>query len=408
MPPLSSAWPLERSDPQAVGLCPHRLGRVGDLVRRFVEEGRVPGVVTLVARRGRIAHLETVGCMDLAARRPMRDDAIMRIYSMSKIITSTAALMLMEEGRFQLVDPVCKYLPEFKEVRVSVKGADGKDELVRPRRDVTIHDLLTHTAGLTYELIHEARKEGLTLKAFVEEFCKRPLRRHPGEVWDYSAATDVLGRLVEVVGGLPFDEFLQRRIFGPLGMADTAFWVPPEKVDRLANLYRYGKSGKLAIAGEDEPAYLPILAPPKLSSGGGGLLSTTSDYLRFALMLLNKGAACGPGRAAGGESGQTAGARLLGRKTVELMTSDNLPAGHPPLGVNNLGFGLGVEVLRRLGEARKLGSVGEFGWGGAACTQVWIDPAEDMVSMIMLQLLPGGPFPIMNLFKQTVYQAIVD
>jgi CubicO group peptidase (beta-lactamase class C family) len=398
MTTLSSAWPLEQAAPQTVGLCPQRLGRIGDLVRRYIDEGRVAGVITLVARRGRIAHLECFGPLDLETRRPMREDAIFRIYSMSKIITTVATLMLMEEGRFQLVDPLWKYLPEFKEVRVAGKGADGKDELVRPRRDVTIHDLLTHTAGLTYDLIHEARQKGLTLKAFVEEFSKRPLRNHPGEVWDYSAATDVLGRLVEAVGGQPFEEFLQQRIFGPVGMTDTAFWVPPEKVERLAGIYRPGEGGKLVVAEDATP---PYLKPPTLPSGGGGLVSTTSDYLRFALMLLNKGAACDvPGR--------SAGVRLLGPKTVELMASDHLPPGHPPVAVNNLGFGLGVSVLRRLGEAKKVGSVGEFGWGGAACTQVWIDPAEDMVAMIMLQLLPGGLFSFMNLFTQTVYQAIVD
>jgi len=393
----SVGWPLERCEPQAVGMCPRRLGRVGELIGRYIEEGRIAGAVTLAARRGRIAHLQCHGLMDLEKRIPMRDDAIFRIYSMTKIVTSAAVLMLVEEGRFLLAQPVSQFLPEFKQLRVAVKGADGQEELVRPRRELTVHDLLTHTGGLSYDLIHEARDQGWTLKRFVEEFCRRPLRRHPGELWDYSAATDCLGRLVEVVGGKPFEDFLQERIFGPLGMADTAFWVPPDKADRLAAWYKPDEAGKLVPVmqlGDNSPAVgRPFLEKPALPSGGGGLVSTTSDYLRFALMLLWKGAL--------GE------VRLLGKKTVELMTSDHLPPGHAALD-NHRGFGLGVSVARHLGELRQIGSVGEFGWGGAACTQAWIDPAEDMVTIIMTQLLPKEKAWFLDQFKQAVYQAVVD
>ena len=387
-----SSWPVERADPQTVGLCPQRLGRIGDLIGRYIDEGRIAGAVTLVARRNRIAHLECFGWMDLETRAPMREDAIFRIYSMTKIITTAAVLMLLEEGRFLLTDPISRFLPEFKDLRVGVTGPDGRQQRVPPRRAVTLHDLLAHLGGLSYECIHEARDAGRSLQDFVTELCRRPLLCHPGETWNYSASTDVLGRVIEVVSGRPFDAFLQERLFEPLGMTDTAFWVPPEKADRLAGTYRPDDAGRLVpCEGSDAGAYL---ARPSLPSGGGGLVATTSDYLRFALMLLSNGAANG--------------VRLLGRKSVELMTQDHLPAGHAALDVNDRAFGLGVSVVRRLGETRQLSSVGEFGWGGAACTQVWIDPAEDMISLIMLQLRPVEKFPLMDLFKHAAYQAIVD
>lgn len=391
-PTLSANWPLERCEPEAVGLCPRRLGRISDLIRRYVDEGRVAGVITLVTRRGRIAHLECAGVMDLETRKPLREDAIFRIYSMSKIVTGAAALMLMEEGWFLPIEPVHRFLPEFKDLRVAVQGADGKEELVRPRRDVTIHDLFTHLSGLTYEYMQDLRLPGADLKTVVPDLCKRPIHQHPGEKWTYGMSTDVLGRLIEVVSGMTFDAFLQKRVFAPLGMTDTDFWVPPAKAERLAWMYTTDDAGKLVSA--EDRATSPYLKRPAFLSGGGGMVSTTSDYLRVALMLLNKGA--------------FGDVRLLGRKTVELMTADHLPPNHPPVDANDRGFGLGVSVLRRLGETRQVGSVGEFGWGGAACTQTWIDPAEDMITMIMLQHRPKDKFPLMDLFKQSAYQAIVD
>jgi len=388
----SSPWPVERCEPETVGLCSRRLERIGELVHRYVDEGRTAGVITLVARRGRIAHLECFGEMDLETHRPMPEDAIFRIYSMTKIVTSVAVLMLLEEGRFLLKDPVRQFLPEFADLRVATTGADGCQELVRPCRDVTLHDLLTHLGGLSYDVVHEARDAGRSLQEFVTEFCKGPLLGQPGLTWRYSASTDVLGRIVEVISGLPFDEFLQQRIFEPLGMTDTAFWVPPEKADRLAEVYKPDDQGRLVSC--EGPEASPYLKPPSLPSGGGGLVSTTSDYLRFSLMLVN--------------GGSLNGRRLLGRKAVELMTEDHLPPGHPPLEVNDRGFGLGVSVVRRLAETRQLASVGAFGWGGAAATQVWIDPAEEMVSMIMMQFRPTEKFPLLDLFKHSAYQAIID
>ncbi len=392
MTPASGTWPLEKAEPESVGLCSIRLQRVSRLMQDYVDAGKIAGVITLVARRGRIAHLECCGLMDIEQGKPMQDDAIFRLYSMTKIITAAAVLMLMEEGRFLLTTPVSQFLPEFKDVRVGVTGADGREELVRPQREVNVHDLLTHMSGLSYDFMAEAKERGLDLAAFVSELCKRPLHHQPGQTWLYGVSTDVLGRLTEVIAGCDFDVFLQDRIFEPLGMTDTAFFVPPEKVERLAWLYKPDDDGKL-VSAEDRETSL-FLSKPALPSGGGGLVSTTSDYLRFAQMLVN--------------GGELNGTRFLGPKTVELMHQDHLPPGHPPLDVNNRAFGLGVSVVRNLGETKQLASVGEFGWGGAACTQVWIDPVEQMVTMIMLQLRPREKFALMDKFKQTAYQAIVD
>jgi CubicO group peptidase (beta-lactamase class C family) len=385
--------------PEEIGLSASRLGRVDEMVRRWVDKGTVAGAITLVCRRGRIGHLACHGYLDLETRRPMREDAIFRIYSMTKIVTSVAVLMLLEEGRFLLTDDVSRFIPEFKDLRVAVTGADGQPELIRPRREVTLHDLLTHTGGLTYEGCREAVAYGKTLQQFVADFCKIPLCRHPGEAWNYSASVDVLGRVIEVVTGRSFDVFLQERIFTPLGMTDTAFWVPPGKRDRFATMYKPGADGRL-VACDDLPSFPdrktpPYTEPPAFLSGGGGLVSTTSDMLRLGLMLLG--------------GGQWNGVRLLSRKTVELMTADHLPAGHPPIQPFGFGFGLGVSVARRLGELRKLGSIGEFGWGGAACTQIWIDPVEDMIPMIMLQYQPVSSSGLVtDLFKHLAYQAIND
>ncbi len=389
---LESQWPLQGVEPESVGLSRERLGRIDELVQRYVAEGRIAGAVTVVSRRGGIAHLSTCGLMDIEQRKAMRTDAIFRIYSMTKLVTSVALLMLMEEGHFLLSDPVSKFIPEFGNIRVKVTGADGRDELVRPRRPVTIHDLLTHTSGISYEYEQSVRGSGITLAEFAAAQCQRPLCFQPGERWMYGASTDVAGRVVEVVSGLPLDEFFRRRIFEPLGMTDTDFHVPPEKVDRFAWVYKPNVEGRLVD--DEDRVTSRFLSKPAFFSGGGGLVGTTSDYLRFSLALLG-----------GGRFGDV---RLLGRKTVELMTADHLPPGHPPVDVNQRGFGLGVSVLRRLGETRQLGSAGEFGWGGAACTQVWIDPAEEMVSMIMMQLRPLEKFTLMDLFKQAAYQALVE
>jgi len=392
MTPVSGSWPLEKAEPESVGLCATRLQHVSRLMQDYVDAGTIAGSITLVARRGKIAHLECCGLMDIEQQKPMREDAIFRLYSMTKIVTAAAVLMLMEEGRFLLTTPVSEFLPEFKDVRVGVTGADGRQELVRPRREVNVHDLLTHMSGLSYDFMAEAKERGLDLATFVKELCKRPLHHQPGQTWLYGMSTDVLGRLVEVIAGSDFDVFLQERIFEPLKMTDTGFFVPPEKVERLGWLYRPDDDGKLVSAEDRDTS--PYLSKPALPSGGGGLVSTTSDYLSFAQMLVN--------------GGELNGVRLLGPKTVELMHQDHLPPRHPPLEVNNRAFGLGVSVVRNLGETKQLASIGEFGWGGAAGTQVWIDPAEQMITLIMLQIRPREKFRLMDQFKQTAYQAIID
>ncbi len=400
-------WPVKRIKPEAVELCSKRLERLKATVGGFVDVGRVSGAITVIARRGRIAHLECFGAADLQTRRPMAEDTIFRIYSMSKIVTSVAALMLAEEGKFLLTSPVAEFIPEFKDVQVGVKKEDGTTELVRPKREIVVHDLFTHMAGLGYDFGDLAACS--TLQEFVANLCRKPLMCQPGETWNYSFAVDVLGRLIEVVSGRPFDVFLKERLFEPLGMTDTGFWAPPEKAARLATMYKdncEGGVGPFRLKPEDDfvPPGLwpgrPYYVPPKFPCGGSGLVSTTSDYLRFALMLLN--------------DGELNGVRLLSPKTIELMTEDGLPPGHGPINPLywSFGFGLGVAVVRRLGEYKQHGSVGLYGWGSAAGCQVWIDPAEEMVSLIMLQILPNLPagerFTVMDLFKQTAYQAIVE
>ena len=385
-------WPVRRVSAKSVGLDAARLERIGDVMRQAMAAQQVAGGIVTVVRRGGLAYRECFGYADVENRRPMREDAIFRIHSMTKIVTSVAVLMLFEEGRFLLADPVKKWIPEFGKLRVAPKpGANRKPAPLR--RDVTVHDLLTHTAGLGYDLVMQARDEGWTQERFVRELCKLPLKRQPGVQWGYSAATNVLGRFVEVVSGEPFDSFLQRRIFQPLGMTDTDFWVPPEKAGRLAQVYTTNDRKELVLA--TAPAAQGYLQKRVFKNGGGGLVSTTSDYLRFALALLNDGA--------------WNGVRLLGRKTVALMIADQLPAGHPAMEAagRGFGFGLGVSVLRTLGEGKQLGSVGEYGWGGTSCTQVWIDPSEQTIVLVMLQHLPKGRYTLMDQVKTAAYGAIV-
>ena len=408
-------WPIGRAKPESVGLSSKRLERIDGLMREAVEDNVVAGVITLVARRGKLAHLESFGWRDLEARKPMAFDTIFRIHSMSKIITSVATLILLEEGKIFLTEPVSKYVPEFKNLRVAPAAPSGEapaksrrdvnmhnlykegmkgggEATVPPRREVTVHDLLTHLSGFSYEYLDRAKFSDMPLKTFVKEICTYPLRQQPGTVWHYGASTDVLGGLIEIVSGMPFDRFLEERIYKPLGMTDTAFFVPSSKVGRFVKMYTPDEQGKLVPAAF--PPHRDYLKPTRFMSGGGGLVSTTCDYLRFALMLLN--------------GGELDGVRILSRKTVELMCTDHLPPGHPPLDVNNRGFGLGVSVVRSLSELKMLGSLGEFGWGGAAGTQVWIDPGEQMVSMIMPQIRPKDGFRLLNQFRNLACQAIAD
>ena len=249
---------------------------------------------------------------------------------------------------------------------------------------------MTHTAGFTYELVREAEDRGWDLAAFVDAFARVPLVRQPGVQWSYSASQDVLGRLVEVVSGKRFDAFLRERIFAPLGMVDTGFWVPEEKRERLAVLYELDEQDHIVPRTQEDRLYT---SEPRFLSGGGGLVSTTSDYLRFGLMLLH--------------DGEFAGQHLLGRKAVELMRQDHLPPGHPPILPFRFGYGLGVSVVRSLSEKQGIGSVGEYGWGGAASTHAWIDPVENMVSIVMTQLMPPRRLGLTEKVKDAMYQALI-
>src|SRR5882724_6364226 len=383
---LVHAQTLSSVKPEQVGLSSERLGRIVTTLRNDSQKGQIPGAILLVARQGRIALFESVGTLDPAAKAPMTKDAIFRIYSMSKPITSVAVMMLLEEGKLALGDPVAKYLPQFAEVKVGVEkpGADGTPslELVAPRRAMTVQDLLRHTSGLTYGIFGNTpvKKQYLEAKLFsddptnadfVDRIAKLPLANHPGTVWDYSHSTDVLGRIVEVVSKKSLYEFEKERILDPLGMKDTAF------------------------DGTDTTFFDPRL-PQRWQSGGGGMVGTTMDYARFCQMLLN--------------GGTLDGKRLLSPKTIAYMTADHLDAGVAPgplyLPGAGFGFGLGFAVRRDAGVANVQGSVGEYNWGGAGGTYFWIDPKEDMFVVFAMQS-PKQRTYYRPLLKNMVYGAVV-
>lgn len=403
--------------PEEVGLASNRLAHIRAVMNRHVTEKQIPGAAGLIARRGKIAYQEAFGMADVEAGKPMRLDTIHRIYSMTKPVTSVAVMMLYEEGKFQLNDPVAKYLPEFAKMQVAIEEKDpqtGKATLktAPAKRPITVRDLLRHTAGLTYGFFsdtlvdQEYRKarilSDLNLAEFVTNLSKIPLLQEPGTRWHYSVSVDVLGRLVEVLSGKPFDQFLQERIFAPLDMRDTGFYVPADKKDRFAKLYSPTKDGKIQPAVicatrqecvEKFPNAVPsYLEPPTMPSGGGGLVSTAHDYLRFCQMLLNKGLYDGK--------------RLLSRKTVQLMSSDNLGT-IPGMGPG-AGFGLGFAVSKAPGEAGMMGSAGEYNWGGAAGTRFWIDPQEELIGIFMIQILPHTGLEYGSEFRVLAYQAITD
>jgi CubicO group peptidase (beta-lactamase class C family) len=403
--------------PEEVGLAGSRLAYIRTVMNRHVAEKQIPGAAGLIARRGKIAYQEAFGMADIEAGRPMRLDTIHRIYSMSKPITSVAVMMLYEEGKFQLNDPVAKYLPEFAKMQVAIEEKDpqtGKPTLktAPAKRPVTVRDLLRHTAGLTYGFFSETlvdqeyRKarilSDLNLAEFVTNLTKIPLLYEPGARWHYSVSVDVLGRLVEVLSGKSFDQFLQERIFTPLDMRDTGFYVPADKKDRFAKLYSPTRDGKIQPAAicanrqecvEKFPNAVPsYLEPPTMLSGGGGLVSTAYDYLRFCQMMLNQG--------------HYEGKRLLSRKTVQLMSSDNLGT-IPGMGPG-AGFGLGFAVSKAPGEAGMMGSPGEYNWGGAAGTRFWIDPKEELIGIFMIQILPHTGLEYGSEFRVLAYQSIAD
>ena len=403
---------LPVTQPERVGLSGERLGRIQEKMRTYIDSGKIPGAITAVARDGRVAHFEVQGQMDVEAGRKMRPDTIFRIYSMTKPVTGVAVLILYEEGRFLLTDPVANYLPEFTDATVYV-GGSAKRPRTEPARPLTIRHLLTHTSGLLYggesdDGVAEMYKRAEVWKAdSLEEFVKRlaaqPLAAQPGTQWHYSVSLDVLGRLVEVVSGHPFDRFLKERIFDPLGMTDTGFFVPRGNLDRLAA--SYGPDGDGGMKLLDAPGESSYLDPEKIPYGGHGLVSTAADYLRFAQMLAN--------------SGELDGVRILGRKTVDLMMSNHLAPelGPAPLGEaadwyqsdpRGLGFGLSGAVVTDVGRGGLSGTAGSFFWGGNATTYFWVDREERLVGLLLTQLSPSDTYPLRGAMRALTYQALID
>jgi CubicO group peptidase (beta-lactamase class C family) len=386
-----------------------RLERVTDhLARRYVEPGRIAGCQALVARHGRVAYLRSFGCADLERSVPVRDDTIWRIYSMTKPITSVALMTLYERADLQLSDPIERFLPEW--TGVMVRETDGG--LVAPERPPSVRDLLTHTAGLSYgsdpdhpvDRLYagaELRDRSITLEEFSRRLASLPLKFQPGSRWNYSFATDICGRLVEVIAGRPFDQYLRDVIFEPLGMVDTGFVVPEGAGDRFAANYQRGADRALELF--DDPRTSEYLRPRPMASGGGGLVSTTADYLRFAEMLRR--------------GGELDGHRVIGERTLRFMARNHLPGG---AALNRLamggfgetafagvGFGLGFAVTLDPVETQVTCSPGEFYWGGAASTAFWVDPVEDLVVIFMTQFMPSATFNFRGQLRQLVHQALV-
>ena len=383
--------------PEAVGMSSERLARLNTHLQKYVDDGKLSGLVSLVARKGKIVHLESFGKRDVEAGKPMETDSLIRIYSMTKPVIGVALMILHEEGKFQLKDRLSKHIPEFKDLKVLKEG-----EEVDPEHRLTVQRLLTHTGGFTYgifgntEVDQQYREAGVlrekTLEQMIHNLAAVPLQSHPGERWHYSVSVDIQGYLVEVLSGMPLDEFLHQRIFEPLGMDDTFFQVPKDKIERFAANYRYSRTQKMKLT--DAPADSNFTKEITFFSGGGGLVSTAEDYWRFCQMLLNHG--------------EFNGKRLLGRKSVELMTMDHLPVVlEEPDPTSTFGFGLGVQVVKNVAATGSPGSIGEYSWGGAAGTIFWNDPAEDLNVILMIQLM-GSPYKLRQEMKAFVYASIVD
>jgi CubicO group peptidase (beta-lactamase class C family) len=402
----TQAQSLRPASPDSVGLSAERLDRLSDALQAYVDDGQLAGSVTLVARRGRVAYFEAFGDRDREAHAPMRTDAVFRIASQSKAIVSVAAMTLVEEGKLLLTDPVGKYLPEFMETKVAVARDGGGYDVVKAARPITVRDLLTHTSGFGYgagvggELWSAAGQTGYyfadkdeTIRDSVRRIATLPAHAQPGAQWIYGYNTDILGALVEVVAGKQLDQVLRERIFEPLDMRDTEFYLSPGKNDRLAAVYSMndGKLERAPTPGNSVGQGHYVDGPRKNFSGGAGLLSTATDYSRFLQMMLN--------------GGQLDSRRILSRKTVELMTTSHLgDVSYNP----GQGFGLGFYVLENLGARGSPGSVGEFGWGGAYHTTYWVDPREELVVVHMTQLVPAGTVDDQAKVRALVYQAIVD
>jgi CubicO group peptidase (beta-lactamase class C family) len=407
-------------DAAEVGLDSERLKRLDAHFAGYVADGRLPGWLLTVRRHGRLAHVARCGSRDEEAGLPVTDDTVWRIYSMTKPITSVAAMLLYEEGAVALTDPVSAFIPSFADVRVFVGGSDLRPVTVPATEPVRVWHLLTHTAGLTYgfhrshpvDALYRAAgfewgtPRGVDLAQACDLWAGLPLLFQPGTEWNYSVATDVLGRVVEVASGQRLDEFFADRIFGPLGMTDTAFWAEPAAQPRLAALYGPGPDGRAARL---DALGRWVLKEPRMLVGGGGLVSTAADYDRFTQMLLHR---------PGSPAGELDGIRLLSPRTVAYMARNHLPGGVDletfgrPLFAETpfrgVGFGLGFGVLIDPVPGKVVGSAGEISWGGAASTTFWVDQAADLTVSFFTQLLPSSTHPIRTQLRQLVYQALTD
>jgi CubicO group peptidase (beta-lactamase class C family) len=401
----ASAQTFDRASPETLGLSSDRLSRLDAALAAYVDDEQYAGSVTLVLRDGQTAFFEAYGDRDRETQSPMTTDTIFRIASQSKAIVSTAAMILQEEGKLLIADPVGKYLPEFAETTVAVPRSGGGYDVVRASRPITIRDLLTHTSGFDYgQGVAADRWEAAGIQGYyfsdrdepIRETVRRmaalPASAHPGTQWIYGYNIDILGAVVEVASDMPLDEFLEEKLFAPLGMVDTQFYLPRAERERLATVYAQ-VDGALERAPEDGSAGQGAFAdgPQRSFSGGAGLLSTATDYARFLQMILNRG--------------ELDGARVLSPTTVELMSQDHLGdiAFRP-----GSGMGLGFSVLEDVGLRGTPGSVGELGWGGAYHTTYWIDPIEALVVVHLTQLIPAGDVDDQNKVRTLIYQAIVD
>jgi len=389
---IGFAGELPITSPENVGMSSEKLARAKSPVQALIDNEKIAGASIIVARKGKIVLFETFGMMDKKAKKPMQPDTIFRIYSMSKPITSVAAMMLYEQGKLKLDDPISKYIPEFKGLKVYSESGKHDDQV----HQMSVRDLLRHTSGLTYgyfgntavDKMYMARsvlKLKSSLQDMINKLSEIPLLHQPAAKWHYSVSTDVLGYLVQKVSGQPLDEFFRQNIFEPLDMKDTAFYVPNEKVNRFAACYGPKQNGGLKVV--DEPAKSQYLAQPLLCSGGGGLVSTARDYLRFSQMLLNKG--------------QLDCKRLLRSETVEMMTSNQLPDSVKR--GEGEGFGLGFSVRLRDGRFPQ----GEYGWGGAASTHFWISPKDELIVIALSQYMPFSS-QLQNAVKSIIYESILN
>jgi CubicO group peptidase (beta-lactamase class C family) len=409
-PALSATHDLPSASAESEGMSTERLAQLRSGMKELVDQGRLAGAVTMVSRHGKVVEFDASGKRDIAANAPMQKDSIFRIYSMSKPITGVAMMILFEEGKWQLNDPVAKYIPEFAKLKVYSTDANNNVVMKDQAHPVTMRELMSHSGGFTYGFFSNTAVDKLqieadllnpnnTLDEFIKRAAKLPLNSQPGTEWHYSISVDIQGYIVQKLSGMPFEEFLEKRILKPLGMVDTAFYVPKEKLNRFAEFYSYDKDGKLQVVGVKDGLNHDFAAKPALSSGGGGLVSTATDYMRFCQMLLN--------------GGQLDGTRILSPLTVELMHT-NVLAPSVPILAPGAGFGLDFAIYTDPAAAGGYYGKGSYWWGGAAGTWFWIDPVNDLIVLGMIQQAAGtgaaaanGVPDVRGLSHAWTYQAIL-